>query len=177
MKSNKTIFLLFLIMFSSLSRAESDKTDLLLDQIDQVENTLRADNELLKDRVKALETRLSKLSTELADVQSLKDQIEDKYQKILRKEASFDSISKEISANNSSISAIITDTVNIKTNLVRLEGDINSSQKIVTWVTLIVSIVVVLIGAFFSRSFLELYSNYRVVCARYPEARETDANA
>lgn len=177
MKNIKIVLFSLFFMFSSLCIANDEKTNILLEQINQVENTLRSDNEFLKERVKSLESRLSKLSTELADIQSLREEIESKYQSILRKEASFSSISEDIAANKSSISSIKTDIVNMKTNQVRLEGDIDSSQKIVTWVTLIVSVVVVLIGAFFSRSFLELYSNYRVVCARYPEAREAEKDA
>ncbi|MEZ8820326.1 MULTISPECIES: hypothetical protein [unclassified Vibrio] len=177
MKNIKIVLFSLFFMFSSLCIANDEKTNILLEQINQVENTLRSDNEFLEERVKSLESRLSKLSIELADVQSLREEIESKYQSILRKEASFSSISEDITANKSSISSIKTDIINMKTNQVRLEGDIDSSQKIVTWVTLIVSVVVVLIGAFFSRSFLELYSNYRVVCARYPEAREAEKDA
>ncbi|MBF9002485.1 hypothetical protein [Vibrio nitrifigilis] len=160
-----------LIIFSTFSYANSDMASELLEQINEVENTLQKDNDLLRLRIKNLESRLSKISTDLATAQSLKEDIESKYKDILRKEVSISSIGENINENKITIASLKSEINNLKTEQVKIEGKIDSSQKIVTWVTLIVSVVVVLIGAFFSRTFIELYSNYRVVCSHFPNVQ------
>lgn len=61
----------------------------------------------------------------------------------------------------------------LTTDIKRLENEFTTSQKIVSWVTAIVSVVVILVSLFFSRRFLELYANYRVIRSRFPkEERE-----
>jgi len=174
MKRTVFYFLLFSLFIPGISFSEEDKFNQLLDQIDQVENTLSKENQELKEKLAQLEKRLSKFSSDIATVQTVKGDIEEKYKEILKKEALFQSITKDITANRLALAEVKTRSDELKNDQVRIEGNIDSSQKIVTWVTLIVTVVVVLIGAFFSKIFLELYSNYRVVCARYPEVKPPD---
>lgn len=168
------VILVCVILFPPMCTVYADNNMVLLDQINDVENTLTKENEELKARIIQLEKRMSSFSTDIAEIQAAKDDIEEKYKNILKKEATFSSVEKSINENKLSIAEIKTDTSNLKSDQVRIEGDIDSSQKIITWVTFIVTVVVVLIGAFFSKSFLELYSNYKVVCARYPEVKPPD---
>lgn len=55
-----------------------------------------------------------------------------------------------------------------------LKSEISLSRSVVTWVTAIVSIIVILVGLFFSQRFLELYSNYKVICAQYPKDKRDE---
>ena len=171
MKTNIILLSIIFLMSVSAVYASNDNNMMLLEQINEVENTLTKENEELKDKIALLEKRMSKFSSDIAAIQAAKDDIEEKYKDILIKEATFASVQKSINHNKLSIVEIKTDANNLRSDQVRIEGNIDSSQKIITWVTLIVTVVVVLIGAFFSKSFLELYSNYRVVCARYPEVK------
>lgn len=171
----KTV-LMWILTFSIVFNvhASSDNNSVLLEQINDVENTLSQENEELKTRIAQLEKRISKFSSDIASMKSTKEDIEEKYKEILKKEATFSLVQEGINENELSIIEIKTNATNLKADQIKLEGNIDSSQKIITWVTLIVTVVVVLIGAFFSKSFIELYSNYRVVCARYPEVKPLD---
>jgi uncharacterized protein (DUF342 family) len=174
MKKKIIHILIFLLFLPGISLAEDIELTELLDQIDQVENTLSKENQEFKEKLAQQEKRLSKFSSDIATVQAAKEDIEEKYKEILKKEALFDSVKKEITDNRLALAETKTRLDELKNDQVRIEGNIDSSQKIVTWVTLIVSVVVVLIGAFFSKIFLELYSNYKVICARYPEVKPPD---
>jgi uncharacterized protein (DUF342 family) len=179
MKLSLIIFLIPLLFAPCISNADDNKLEQLLEEINKVDNTLSRENKELKNKLAQMEKRLSKFSSNIAAVQTTKEDIEEKYKDILKKEALFQSINNDITANKLALAEVKIKADELKNDQVRIEGNIDSSQKIVTWVTLIVTVVVVLIGVFFSKVFLELYSNYRVVCARYPEIKppeaETDA--
>lgn len=174
MKKQITYILAILLFLPGIAIALDPELTKLLEQINQVENTLEKENEKLNEKLVQQEARLSKFSLDIATVQAAKEDIEEKYKAILKKEALFDTVKNEITANRVALADAKARLVELKDYQVRIEGKIDSSQKIVTWVTLIVSVVVVLIGAFFSKVFLELYSNYRVICARYPEVKPPD---
>ena len=55
-----------------------------------------------------------------------------------------------------------------------IKNEITLSKSVVTWVTAIVSIVVILVGLFFSQRFLELYSNYKVIRAQYSKEKRDE---
>ena len=171
------LFILLSVLLTntvSADGAEDKKMDSLINQIDQIDNNSKRENEKLDSAIASLENRLSTFAEKIASIQSTKDSVDAKYKEVLQIAANF----KELEDKLSKISAQ-SETLNAKINAIekdqaRMEGDMSSSQNIVTWVTLIVSVLVIMIGLFFSKLFLDLYSNYHVLRSHMPTTTSID---
>lgn len=132
-------------------------------EIDRVENELSSDIRSHTERLMHLEGRFSKLSDSFGEIKATRDNVDEKYEKILHIEARM----SEFQAKVDTIASLKSKVDGLDNSLLSVKSDIRSSQDIVTWVTLIVTVVVILIGLFFSKLFLDLYANYKVLSDRF----------
>ena len=131
-------------------------------EIDQ--NSLR-----ITENFVLLEKRVAIYSNELASLGETRKNINTKYEKILTAEAELKNLAEKFSNYEAELAVIGEKLNQFDKDLDATKNAISSTEKIATWVTLIVSVLVVLIGLFFSKRFLEIYSNYKVLYSHLPE--------
>jgi ABC-type multidrug transport system fused ATPase/permease subunit len=142
-------------------------------QLDKANQSIDANSRRITETFIQLEDRVAKFSGQLTYFKEASGNINSKYVKIIEGLESIKSAQaklQELQINQGKHEERFS---SITADMIRLEKEISVSQTIISWVTAIVSVVVILIGLFFSRRFLELYANYRVICSRLPkEERE-----
>lgn len=139
-----------------------------MNRIDQIENTSDQQISILKQDLNDTTKRVSSFSQDIVTVKNLSIEINDKYKEILSIGSKAKELDDKLSKIAIQIESLDAKINSLEKNQVRIEGNMNSSQNIVTWVTLIVSVLVIIIGLFFSKLFLDLYSNYQVLRSHMP---------
>lgn len=157
------------LLLTTTSAIASSEIEALAVEIDKANQGIDANSRRITETFVQLEKRVADFSGQITYIKQASSSIEDKYEKIIggleaikTVQASLQGIKVTQAKHEEKFSSLATD-------IVRLEKEIAVSQQIISWVTAIVSVVVILIGLFFSRRFLELYANYRVICSRFPK--------
>ncbi|MDA0384076.1 hypothetical protein [Vibrio owensii] len=167
MKSLLILSLIFVFPFSSY--ADQDNDQRLLNEIDQTQIKLERDIESLDSNLKILEDRVTRFNKDIIQINTIRDGVDEKHKEIASVEAKYQSIFEKISELKSQ-NVRLNERVNtLEKDVIRIQGEIGSSEQLIAWITVIVSIIIVLIGLFFSKLFLNLYTNYHVVCSHLPK--------
>jgi hypothetical protein len=114
---------------------------------------------------------------ELGEISAIREDIDAKYKKILQFESTLEAFREKVNKVSTDNASLKTKLSELEKTQTRTESDIQSSRDVVTWVTLIVTIVVILIGLFFSKQFLDLYANYKVLADRAKRNSQENSRA
>lgn len=170
MNMNKYIVLFLVIGYTlpatSFGQSDQSQHNQILVELDSIDNKTSQEMKRIKNELEGMQNRLSEFSQSVNEVRASKENIESRYQEILKINASFEKLNQDVIKNSERYVALNTISANIEKDIIRIEGNVDSSQSIVRWVTMIVTLVVILIGMFFSKLFLDLYSNYRVLASK-----------
>ena len=165
----------FVLLFFSYNvfASYSDELQGLAIELDKANQSIDANSRRITESFVQLEKRIANFSAELERSINITKDIRDKYDDVVKGVESTGAMWKRIGELRVTQGKYEEKINFLEKNLIKIEKDISVSQTIVTWVTAIVTIVVILIGLFFSHRFLELYSGYRLICSRFPkEERE-----
>ncbi|CAH0529205.1 hypothetical protein [Vibrio hippocampi] len=165
----KIVLSFFILVFSFTSFANQDENQLLLNQLDQTQIKLERDIQSLDSNLKDLENRVIRFNKNISQINSIKDGVDEKHKEIASVEAKYHNIFEQISEQKSQNSRLNEKINSLEKEIIRIQGEIGSSEQLIAWITVIVSIIIVLIGLFFSKLFLNLYTNYHVVCSHLPK--------
>lgn len=163
--------LCFILAGSAVAQEVSEELMQILLEIDRVENELSMDIKSLKKSFELLDKSFENISADLSEIEALKENIEKRYRSVLQSEANLKAFQEKIEKNIEKMALFEAKLNELDKGQTRIESDVNSSQSIVTWVTLIVTVVVILIGLFFSKHFLDLYANYKVLSSKMADDR------
>ena len=170
MRRGLFVFMLVIPFVWPIGYARAEPVDKRIEQIttelDRIDNEFSVKYSKLVGEMVTLDLKLQNFTKDIAGIGRIQDDVEKKYKAILHIESKLDSYSSKIDDNSKSIASILATVQNTEKNFEGIRGDIVSSKTIVTWVTLVVSVVVVLVGLFFSKLFLDLYSNYKVMVSK-----------
>lgn len=174
-KKTAVLFIMFHIFCVNVSSASSsEEIQALAIEVEKTNQAIDANSRRITESFVQLEQRVAKFSGELSYFKEAKTGIDEKYNKIIEGLSTLKAIGEQI--KNFQLTQVKhEERLNqFKNDITRLEKEISVSRTIVTWVTAIVSVVVVLIGLFFSKRFLDLYSNYRVICSQYSKEKRDE---
>ncbi|MBB5321901.1 coiled-coil domain-containing protein [Marinobacter oulmenensis] len=164
------MLLIGICIFPCLSYANvTPEVEALAAELDKAQHRIDANSRQISLDIAEIESRISKLTGQITYANEASKNIDAKYMKIVEGLNSINNIwakLKEVQVMQGKYEERLN---SFGTDVVKLEKEIEASKNIVTWVTAIVSVVVILVGLFFSQRFLELYANYRVICSRLPK--------
>lgn len=161
--------LLFIIGFPSfVCGAEFDsKFEDLSEAIDNLELETSESSDDLEKKIRNLTDRLESYSQKSEDVRSLGTILQVELREIGSTKKDISIFRDEYQDQVGELSRIRADIENLKEKISDAKGKIISSADTVKWVSGIVSLVVIILGVFFSNRFLNLFADYKVMKERY----------
>lgn len=163
--SKNLIFVIALFLFSTQS-VEATEVKIIapvLRQLDLLNDDVDKRFESMSDKLSIINEKIRNLGDDIDRVEEFREEFNKKYNEIIQMEANFSNFQEKWTS-------YLEENAKLRENIRSLENDIanlrsasQTSKSIVTWVTIIVSIIVVLLGAFFSRLILKMYGNYMVL--------------
>jgi len=153
-----SIILIFYMLFPLVSFVYAEEKDSDLDflsgQLDDLENMVRARLQQLEKRIENLEERSATFSQEFKNVSETSADLRRKHKEAV---------------------GIAADFRRLEERIITLEKRFSSAEKFITWITFIVSVLVILIGLFFSSKFINLHSDIKLL--RYRLESEVKAGS
>ncbi len=175
MKYSFILIVLLIVCIPAISNATTEE-DLatLADELGKTNQGIDANLQNINDTFNKTQERIEKLSGELAYFKEAKTDVDKKFAHITESIGSIKAFTDQVKSIQLEQVKHREKFIALTSSINRLEKDISVSHTIITWVTAIVSVVVVLVGLFFSKRFLDLYSSYRVICTQFPKEKRED---
>lgn len=164
------IFSLFIsILWSGTSSAfdDSDRMRQMLSEIDRLENKIKNDTDRLEEKLNANELKLRSNEKNYSEILEIQKKSEDKLAEAEKLLSTLENLQDGVQDAKERLTKAETNIKNLETQLTETKADVRSSGDIIKWVTAIVSVIVIIVGLFFSKVFLELYANYQVLLSKY----------
>jgi hypothetical protein len=173
-----TLIFLFSAAYSTPATAIDDSQRLIqvLSELDRLESKLKDDADRLEEKVNHNEAKLRDNEKAYSEILELQRESKSVLTEANNYLSELKTLKADIQDARERLAKNETKSNNIETQLAETKTDVRSSGNVIKWVTAIVSVIVIIVGLFFSKVFLDLYANYKVLASRL-EPHHSDRNS
>lgn len=160
-----TVVIIISLLWHSFSLASEEEFDKVYREIDRLDDFIRHNLNSIQKELEEVSTDITKHTKNIASLNENEKEFDKKYTEIIKIESDFKAFQEKWTEYLQFTRELAVKLDSIKDDISNLRNETRVSKNIVSWVTLIVSVVIVLIGLFFSGVFLHHHGKITAIYA------------